>query len=150
MRARAIRRPSTANFDHIVERLRGGENIAVVEGPDDICRPWLGEPMAHCRRDSITLRDRDAAEDLSTLLGVPVAEMTALPDLAILRAAFAKGATRSACRGCEWFDLCGGIAANGFGGTRLPGPRPNPHPNLRAEIMQKSCRKGLAWARALK
>ena len=113
----------TANFDTITERLNAGEAIRVVEGPDDICRPWLGEPEAHCRRDSVTARDRQAAADLTTLLGRPVAMTTALPDLAALRAAFSSGDIRTACRGCEWFGLCSGIADGDFDGTRLDGIR---------------------------
>ncbi len=109
----------TENFDLIVERLRGGEAIAIVEGPDDICQPWLGEPDAHCRRDSVALRDEKAAQDLGTLLGADIHTVSALPDLATLRAAFAKSVTRQACAGCEWFDLCSDIAAGGYRATNF-------------------------------
>ncbi len=109
----------TENFDAICARLKAGEDIALVAGPDDICRPWLGEPEAHCRRDSVTARDERAAADLSLLLGQPVAALTTLPDLATLRAAFSSGDTRAACRGCEWFGLCSDIARADFDDTRI-------------------------------
>ncbi len=112
----------TANFDAITARLQAGEDIVVAEGPDDICQPWLGEPEAHCRRDSVTARDEQAAADLSVLLSEPVAALTVLPDLATLRAAFSSGGTRAACRGCEWFGLCSDIAAGGFRNVRLDQP----------------------------
>lgn len=111
----------TENFDAIVARLDAGEDIAVIDGPDDICRPWLGEPEAHCRRDSVTARDSKAAHDLSALLGRSLTETSVLPDLASLRAAFARGTTRTACAGCEWFDLCSGIAGDGYTASRLRG-----------------------------
>lgn len=109
----------TDNFDDIIERLRAGEPIAVVEGPDDICQPIAREPDTHCLRDSVTVRDRQATRDLAALLHVSPGDLTALPDLATLREAFATGRTRGACRGCEWFDLCSGIAADGFAGTNI-------------------------------
>ena len=111
----------TDNFDAIVARLNAGEDIRVVVGPDDICWPWLGEPEAHCRRDSVTARDGRALADLSALLDRPVASTTVLPDIATLRAAFSHGAVRSACTGCEWFGLCSDIAAGGYAGTQLDG-----------------------------
>ena len=109
----------TDNFDAITARLAAGEAIALVNGPDDICQPLLGEGDAHCRRDSVTLRDQRAAKDLSRLLGAPVETLDALPDLATLRAAFSSGAVRTACTGCQWFELCGDIAMDGYAQTRL-------------------------------
>ncbi len=105
----------TANFDAIAERLNGGEAIAVVDGPDDICAPLLDDPDAHCRRDSVTARDRLAAEALSGFLE----NAGTLPDIAALRSAFAAGTIRTACAGCEWSGLCSDIAASGFAGTRV-------------------------------
>lgn len=117
-------RSFTENFDAITVRLAAGEDIAVIDGPDDICRPWLGEPEAHCERDSVTVRDSQALADLGALLGRPVAALTTLPDLATLRAAFSSGKTRTACRGCEWFGLCSDTAAGGFHGTRIGEAQP--------------------------
>ncbi|WP_292282104.1 DUF1284 domain-containing protein, partial [Mesorhizobium sp.] len=38
----------TANYDVVVKRLAGGEDILIVSGPDDICAPLLSESEPHC------------------------------------------------------------------------------------------------------
>ena len=58
----------TANYDVIAGRISQGEDVLIVEGPDDICAPLLGDSEPHCWRDSVTERDRLAARDLRELL----------------------------------------------------------------------------------
>lgn len=111
------------NYDRIAERLSGGEDVLVVDGPDDICAALLCEPDAHCFRDSVRLRDAQAAFDVGELLDTPASAGTRMELsaalLARMRKAFAQGIQRKACRGCEWFDLCSDIAAGDYGGVRL-------------------------------
>lgn len=112
-----------ANYDQVARRLSDGEDILVVNGPDDICAPLLGDPNAHCNEQSVIDRDRQAAEDIGKLLGqTPEAgsyvHLTPAR-LAALRAAFSSGVTRKACTGCEWAELCDTIAASDFDATRL-------------------------------
>ncbi|UCI06952.1 DUF1284 domain-containing protein [Mesorhizobium sp. B1-1-8] len=113
----------TANYDGIVARLGGGEDFLIVSGADDICAPLLNEPEPHCRGESATERDELAARDIGELLGRTVLTGDRLgldaPSLARMRKAFSSGLTRTACPGCEWFELCGTVAASGFSGTRL-------------------------------
>ncbi len=113
----------TANMTAIAGRLASGEEIEIVEGPDDICAPLLNDTVAHCHRSSVTDRDVRAAEDVGRLLKVPVLPGSRLllkkPDLRRLRAAYAADRLRSACGGCEWKELCGGIAADDYPGTIL-------------------------------
>jgi hypothetical protein len=113
----------TAGFDAIVARLSLGAPVRVVEGPDDICAPLQRDAAAHCHRDSVQQRDRQAAADLAALLQQPVGPgMVLAVDDASLQAwrqAFAQGRTRAACAGCEWQPLCSGIAAEGFTAARL-------------------------------
>lgn len=115
------------NFDRIAERIGGGEDIRIVAGPDDVCAPLLEAEDRHCHDPRVTRRDTRAAEAISALLGRPVAPGAALSlDPALLdrlRDAFAAGRIRDACAGCEWTDLCDGIADAGFDGTRLPNGR---------------------------
>ena len=112
-----------ANYDRIALRLSRGEDVLVVDGPDDVCAALLCEPDAHCFRDSVRTRDAQAAKDVGELLKmrVPAGPCIGLdPDLLTrMRQAFAEGQSRKACRGCEWFDLCSGIAAGGYGGVRV-------------------------------
>lgn len=113
----------TVNYDVVVKRLAGGEDILIVSGPDDICAPLLDESDPHCLGESAAGRDDIAARDVAGLLGRPLPpgariELDA-PTLARMREAFSSGLTRKACPGCEWFELCGAVAANGFRGTRL-------------------------------
>ncbi|WP_404402393.1 DUF1284 domain-containing protein [Pelagibacterium halotolerans] len=113
----------TANYDRIAERIGGGEDIEIVAGPDDICTPLMDETEPHCLRESVIERDARATEEVGTLLGTRIAEGATLTlppkTLRNLRWAFAQGQTRAACAGCNWAELCDGIAENGFRGARL-------------------------------
>ena len=113
----------TENYDAIIARLGNGEGLILVSGPDDICQPLLGDNQAHCFRDSVTRRDKQAAAAVSALLGNPIQPDSVFKlDKAVverMREAFAAGHTRTACEGCEWFDLCTTIAEAGFADTRL-------------------------------
>ena len=117
----------TANMTRIAERLGAGEGIALVAGPDDICAPLLDGPDPHCHRASVTERDRAAARDLRHLFGCEIrtgAHLVLDEDLVSrLRASFVSGDVRSACTGCEWFGLCGSVAASGFDGAVLRSSR---------------------------
>ena len=117
----------TANMARVAERLGAGEDIELVAGPDDICAPLLDGPDPHCRRASVTERDRAAAHDLHDLLGFDLrtgAHLMLDEDLiGRLREAFASDKIRPACTGCEWVDLCGSIAADGFDGVVLKSSR---------------------------
>lgn len=108
----------TANYDAIAGRLSQGEDILIVEGPDDICAPLLGDSDAHCRGGSVTARDGLAARDVGALLAFPIepgATMMLTPALLQrMREAFSAGRTRTACGGCEWSGLCDAIAAGGY------------------------------------
>jgi hypothetical protein len=113
----------TANYNVVVKRLAGGEDILIVSGPDDICAPLLEEPEPHCLRESAAERDRLAARDVGAFLNRPIQAgdrfVLDAPSLAGMRKAFSAGLTRQACSGCEWSSLCDTVAAGGFGDTRL-------------------------------
>jgi hypothetical protein len=113
----------TANYDVIAGRIARGEDILIVEGPDDVCAPLLGDDDAHCWRDSVTKRDQLASRDLTLLLARPIqaGQRLALSStlLSRMRQAFAKNRTREACLGCEWNTLCTAIAAEGYRATRF-------------------------------
>ncbi len=104
----------TANFDAIAERLAHGEDVRIVAGPDEICAPLLSDLEPHCRRDSVTERDRLAARAVGDLLdcSIDVGRHLRLdpPTLSRMREAFAAGGIRAACVGCQWNDLCSAIA----------------------------------------
>ncbi|RIA47436.1 DUF1284 domain-containing protein [Dichotomicrobium thermohalophilum] len=116
-------RAFTANFDAMVARIAAGEEVLIVAGPDDICAPLLCEAECHCLRDSVRARDELAARDLGRLLGIDLSEEQRLlvgkSELRRMRAAFAGGETREACRGCEWHGLCTRVARRGFRGAKL-------------------------------
>ena len=118
----------TAGFTAVATRIAAGEAVVIVDGPDDVCAPMLGDPGCHCRDDSVARRDAQAARDVAALLDRPVAPGQRLvldgATLARMRRAFAENAIRAACAGCDWSGLCGDIAARGFAGTILPAPQP--------------------------
>lgn len=113
------------NFDSIVHRLAAGEEAQLVDGPDAVCAPLCETEgaCAHCHGAQVRLRDQRAAQALAPLLGEPLGAGSRLRLdaglLARLRAGFAGGQLRSACTGCEWADLCTGIAAGGYERVRL-------------------------------
>jgi hypothetical protein len=113
----------TANYDKVIKRLRVGEGVVIVSGPDDICAPLLAEPDVHCLRESAADRDLLAARDVGAFLGRPIqdGDRFALDasSLAGMRKAFSAGQTRQACSGCEWSGLCDTVAAGGFRETPL-------------------------------
>ena len=111
----------TANYDLIAARLSNGEDIEIVEGPDDICTPLLTETDPHCWRDSVTQRDQQAAANLELLLATKTGTKLTLtaPLLEKMRSAFRAGPLRPACTGCEWSDFCTRIADTDFEGTRI-------------------------------
>ncbi|WP_425088645.1 DUF1284 domain-containing protein [Stappia sp.] len=116
----------TRSYDRIVARLNAGETVRIVEGPDALCAPVVAaEAEPHCFGDSVTRRDRDALESLEGLLRrrIAVGDDLALDaaTTARLREAFASGAIRQACDGCQWSHLCSSIARRGFTGTALVG-----------------------------
>lgn len=120
----------TANYLRVVARLNAGEPAELVEGPDDICAPMLKEQGSHCRTESVAQRDAQARAALAQRLGLvlePGGRIVLTAErLAQMRAAYAEGAVRAACTGCEWAAFCTDIAGQGFAGTRLSGVRISP------------------------
>lgn len=113
----------TDNYDKVVARLVAGEDILIQEGPDDICQPLLTASEPHCLRDSVIERDTKAMHDVGHLLGrsLRVGDVINLDARTVgkFRGAFAKGQTRRACIGCEWFDLCSVVSKADYQDARL-------------------------------
>ncbi|NDV89467.1 DUF1284 domain-containing protein [Aurantimonas aggregata] len=113
----------TANYDVIVGRIDRGEDILIVEGPDDICAPLLGDEDSHCLRESVVERDDRAAEAVAVLLCRtigPGGRIRLNPDmLQTMRWAFRSSEGRRACMNCEWASLCSSVAEDGFSDVRL-------------------------------
>lgn len=112
-----------ANYAKIIRRMKAGEPVLIVQGPDDICAPLLAADAPHCHRDGVVERDRLALESAGALLGRQLeagSEMTVdEPMLNRMQHGFASGELRTACSGCEWSGLCDKVAEAGFEGTRL-------------------------------
>ena len=123
------------NFDGIVSRLAAGEEAYLVEGPDTVCAPLCESEgaCAHCHGAAVRARDQRAAQALGLLLGRSLGDGSRLPLdgalLARLRAAYTSGQMRAACAGCEWADLCTGVASAGYEGVRLRMPVTVPEQN---------------------
>ncbi|KPF46811.1 DUF1284 domain-containing protein [Rhizobium sp. AAP43] len=111
------------NYERIAARLSAGEEIELIEGPDDICAPLNADPEAHCHGASVTARDAQAQASVARLLGGPLGPGARITPsatlLAHLRNTFATGEIRSACSGCEWSGLCDTVAEEGYLGVRV-------------------------------
>jgi hypothetical protein len=115
-----------AGMTRVVDRLGRGEPVEIVDGPDDICATLLARPgRPHCLDADVAARDAAALADAGRLLGLSLEPGSRIPSLTAevdaMRASFAAGSIRRACAGCSWHDVCSGIAAADFAGTRLPG-----------------------------
>ena len=88
---------------------------------------------AHCHGAAVRARDQRVAQALGLLLGRSLGDGSRLPLdgalLARLRAAYTSGQMRAACAGCEWADLCTGVASTGYEGVRLRMPTTVPEQN---------------------
>jgi len=135
----------TSSMDDLIQRLGNGEEIDLIDGPDDICAPWIAEMgiaemgiaeagikepgshtdirAPHCHEARITGRDQRAAADIAQLLGRDLAIGSRLrldADLLNrLRNAYRADTIRSGCGGCEWKDFCDSLSASDFAGCRL-------------------------------
>ncbi|WP_159947098.1 DUF1284 domain-containing protein [Rhizobium sp. 18065] len=111
------------NYEAIAARLSAGEEIEIVDGPDDICAPLLSGAQPHCLGDGVAERDRKAAEAVAACLVMTVAAGTRVKPsgslLLHLRRTFAEGDIRTACSGCEWSGLCDAVAADGYANARI-------------------------------
>jgi uncharacterized protein len=122
----------TNSYNATVRRISEGEDVVIVDGPDDICAPLLSDSEPHCWRDGVAKGDELAAADLSMMLGVRIESglvLTLDSEIAHpMRTAFAADRIRSACRSCVWDRLCSSIAANSYRDSHphAPGPlQPN-------------------------
>ncbi|MEN3793564.1 DUF1284 domain-containing protein [Fulvimarina sp. MAC3] len=105
------------NYNQIAKRLNLGEAVEIIEGPDDICAPLLGDGDAHCFRESVAERDRVALRNLSEVVArdLRIGRTIAIDAewLATARSLFQAGSVRKACLGCEWHDLCSEVSSCG-------------------------------------
>ncbi|MDR2873111.1 MAG: DUF1284 domain-containing protein [Xanthomonadaceae bacterium] len=104
------------NFNAIAQRIREGEDIWIVAGPDDICAPFApseGE-LPRCPCENAAEKDRLAAEAITSLLGRPVTPETPFEFnadiLAKMRAGFSSRQIRQACSGCDWETICDAVS----------------------------------------
>lgn len=113
----------TTNMSAIIARIAAGEEIEIVDGPDEICAPLACEEDDHCSNDSVIARDRAASDEIGKLLGLkirPTARIVMDGEvIRSMRRAFVTGHLRSACEGCEWASLCTSVARAKYAGTRL-------------------------------
>ena len=117
------------HFDALVGRLNAGEEIVIVEGPDDICASMHDkngptcESGEHCLKPRAAQRDRTALTAVATALDCSLETRSTLhltPDqYTHLRRLFTEGALREACQGCEWHAFCTTVAAQDFAATKL-------------------------------
>lgn len=127
----------TANYDAVAARIGNEEDIVIVEGPDDVCRPLLDDEEPHCWQESVSERDRWAARDLSDLLAQPIGTDASITldakTLAGMRTAFSAGSIRAACVRCEWNGLCNAVAAHDYQGAVLSPPETHEAPKVVAQ-----------------
>ncbi|WP_147109607.1 DUF1284 domain-containing protein [Tateyamaria sp. syn59] len=120
-----------ANLDRMAARLSDGEDMLIVEGPDDICAPLLEGGDGHCHTASVRRRDQIALAEVASSLQRDLVAGDRLTlgaaQLANLRGSYAAEQVHGACGGCQWKPLCGSVAASGYRDTRLQA-RSSPHP----------------------
>lgn len=116
------------NMDQIVKTLSTGQaSINIDYGPDDICAPRVcddTDASCHCYESQITDRDNNVLDDLKKHPEFSIIKLR--EDLILtedliskLRTAYKKEEIRTACRGCEWYDLCTTTSKADFHGVKL-------------------------------
>jgi hypothetical protein len=118
----------TQNFDALIEHINSGNClIELVDGPDDICAPRLcdaTDTTCHCHDTQVQTADKLALADLLKITkfkGLATERRLRLTKdlIRTLRIAYKNETIRTACSGCEWRDLCTGIAADDFKEAKL-------------------------------
>lgn len=116
------------NFDTLIEKINSGNCvIELTDGPDDICAPRLcdtSDVTCHCHDEQVQTADKLTLADLAKLPefnGLTAGSKIHMTKDLIksLRIAYKNETIRAACAGCEWRDLCTGIAANNFKEAKL-------------------------------
>lgn len=117
------------NMSAIVADIAAGRAVRLVAGPDDICAGLSASDGVACDHDCAAhdtrLIDDVAIAEIRKHIGVDFAnDITIVPEMVSrLRALFADGTIRGACRDCRWFDFCTAIASEAFSDTHfLPPP----------------------------
>lgn len=112
----------TDNLAAIIQRIANGEEVEIVDGPDDVCAPLLGKRIVHCHRKRVAARDHAASNEIGKILSIRVRPGQRIvlhaDSIRSLRREFAAKRVRSACEGCRWSSLCTSVASAGFSGTR--------------------------------
>jgi hypothetical protein len=109
------------NLDRVIERIRSGAEILLVDEPDDICAAFDSDER-HCERPSVTERDRAAVQALAGSFGERLDAgapfSLSATTLGEMRGEYLRTREQT-CGGCEWYELCGTIASNAFAETKL-------------------------------
>ncbi|MHC1547709.1 DUF1284 domain-containing protein [Phyllobacterium sp. K27] len=113
----------TDNYDGVIARLGTGEEIIIGQGPDEICQPLLETTESHCHNASVVERDAQALHDVGRLLGrtLKVGDRLKIDPQTLenMRQSFVGGMMRTACSGCEWFELCTSVSTHGYSNVKL-------------------------------
>jgi hypothetical protein len=118
----------TQNMGEILEQINEGDrDIILHHGPDAICAPRLcdkDDKTCHCLELHITDRDNEALGDFAkfpefSLFKIGNRFRLTKDLINRLRAVYKTQEIRTACKGCEWYDLCTDISNNGYKGTKL-------------------------------
>ncbi len=92
------------NMNSIIARLDAGEELEIVDGPDEICACLKGSAFWHCENASVAQRDLDALEALALSKGERIL-FTKARRLS-LQSRFQSGEFKRVCDRCEWVNLC--------------------------------------------
>ncbi|MDQ0285835.1 hypothetical protein J2Z49_000940 [Desulfofundulus luciae] len=108
-RGEGYSREFVENLEDVVRRATEGEEIAVVEGADDICRtcPALqGEKCAAKPGADAEIREMDA--EAATHLGIEVGSKVLWQEIKAKLLATPKEWVTAFCEGCDWGEVCAG------------------------------------------
>lgn len=107
-----------SDFQEAIRKMRNGEAIQIVIGPDDLCRSVKCGPNSHCFESRVQLRDELALADISRLLGRSITADEVIDPRELyglnMQRAFKQGDIRSACFRCQWQSMCNEISNQGY------------------------------------
>ncbi|MDQ6418881.1 DUF1284 domain-containing protein [Paenibacillus sp. LHD-117] len=95
------------NMTEIYEtlRVRPETEIAIIEGPDDICRAFPADQHSHCRNDSVFRKDSDILSKVGMKIGDSASWSSILERVA---GNVQPDDIRTLCSDCRWepYGLC--------------------------------------------
>ncbi|MEW6446477.1 MAG: DUF1284 domain-containing protein [Bacillota bacterium] len=107
-RGEGYSREFVENLENVIGRAERGEEIELVEGPDDVCRTCASLHDGRCTSEPAggEAKIRPLDSKAADRLGVGIGERVFWREITARVSATPKGWLAAFCEGCRWEDAC--------------------------------------------